>query len=151
MIVQAVMIWATGASVNIRVQRGPWSLGDGRISGRFFIGRKMKGKAVDGFFVDCPDGMVEIYVNVPELCRRHKIIVEILECWRLLVVREAVFLVAETEVQQAEDGSFHILSGYFLKIESYENDARFKSSQYGSTSTPRTADNSPFARVAAVL
>jgi hypothetical protein len=47
MIVQAVMIWATGVGVGVRVQTAPESLGDGRISGRFFIRRKMKGKAVD--------------------------------------------------------------------------------------------------------
>ncbi|KFY45330.1 hypothetical protein V494_00998 [Pseudogymnoascus sp. VKM F-4513 (FW-928)] len=64
---------------------------------------------------DRDEGLLDLYINVPGLCRRHKIIVEVPDCWRLLVVRAAVFLVAETEVKRDDDGSFHISSGQRTK------------------------------------
>lgn len=54
--------------------------------------------------------MLDCYVNVHELARWFKIIIDFPEAWRLLTVRKAVFLIAETELKRENDGTFAVLN-----------------------------------------
>ncbi|KFY49936.1 hypothetical protein V496_09699 [Pseudogymnoascus sp. VKM F-4515 (FW-2607)] len=86
-----------------------------RVTVNHFVGRMIRGNVADGFFIHRRDGLLDVYINVPELIRRFRLVVEIPEAWRIVTIREAILLISERELPREEDGSFMLTNGQRAK------------------------------------
>ncbi|OBT65934.1 hypothetical protein VE03_05393 [Pseudogymnoascus sp. 23342-1-I1] len=83
------------------ISPGVSSQGDGDGGGRVtidnFSERLVRGQTADGFYIRRRDGLVDVYLNVPEILRHFRLPLDIPKAWRIVTIREAVFLINERE------------------------------------------------------